>query len=68
MILLFIVPAILNGKPPVTVAIVGSLAVMFVTVLLAQGAGPKSIAALLGTTATLLLTALLAAFFTHSRG
>lgn len=64
-ILLFIVPGVLNGKPPVAVAIVGSLAVMFVTVLLAHGAGPKSIAALLGTTATLLLTAALAVFFTH---
>lgn len=64
-ILLFIVPGVLNGKPPVTVAIVGSLAVMFVTVLLAHGTGPKSIAALLGTTATLLLTAALAVVFTH---
>jgi uncharacterized membrane protein len=64
-ILLFIVPGILNGQPPVLMALVGSLAVMFVTVLLAHGAGPKSIAALLGTSATLLLTAGLAAFFTH---
>jgi len=64
-VLLFIVPGVLNGKPPVTMAIVGSLAVMFVTVLLAHGAGPKSIAALLGTTLTLLLTAALAVFFTH---
>jgi uncharacterized membrane protein len=64
-VMLFIVPGVLNGKPPVTMAIVGSLAIMFVTVLLAHGAGPKSIAALLGTTATLLLTAALAVFFTH---
>lgn len=65
-ILLFIVPAILNGKPPVAVAIAGSLAVMFTTILLAHGRGPKSIAALLGTTASLLLTALLAVVFTHT--
>ena len=64
-ILVFIVPAILNGEPPVAVAIAGSLAVMFVTILLAHGRGPKSIAALLGTTASLLLTALLAVVFTH---
>ncbi len=63
-ILFFIVPGILNGKPPVAVAIVGSLAVMFTTILLAHGRGPKSIAALLGTTASLLLTALLAVVFT----
>lgn len=65
-ILFFVVPAILNGKPPVAVAIVGSLAVMFTTILLAHGRGPKSIAALLGTTASLLLTALLAVIFTHT--
>ena len=47
------------------VAIVGSLAVMFTTILLAHGRGPKSIAALLGTTASLLLTALLAVVFTQ---
>lgn len=64
-ILVFVVPAILNGKPPVAVAIAGSLAVMFVTILLAHGRGPKAIAALLGTTASLLLTALLAVLFTH---
>ena len=65
-ILLFIVPGVLKGKPPVAVAIVGSLAVMFVTVLLAHGAGPKSMAALLGTTTTLLLTAALAVVFTQA--
>lgn len=64
-VLLFIVPGVLNGRPPVTMAVVGSLAVMFVTVLLAHGTGPKSIAALLGTTLTLLLTAALAVFFTR---
>ncbi|HMJ04041.1 MAG TPA: YibE/F family protein [Conexibacter sp.] len=65
-ILLFVVPAILNGKPPVAVAIAGSLAVMLVTILLAHGRGPKSIAALLGTTASLLLTAALAVIFTEA--
>jgi uncharacterized membrane protein len=64
-ILLFVVPAILNGEPPVAVAIAGSLAVMFTTILLTHGRGPKSIAALLGTTASLLLTALLAVLFTQ---
>ncbi len=64
-ILTFVVPGILNGRSPVAVAVVGSLAVMFVTVLLAHGAGPKSIVALLGTTVTLLLTAGLADVFTH---
>jgi uncharacterized membrane protein len=65
-ILLFVVPAILDGEPPVAVAIAGSLAVMLITILLAHGRGPKSIAALLGTTASLLLTALLAVVFTEA--
>jgi uncharacterized membrane protein len=64
-ILLFIVPAILNGEPPVAVAIAGSLAVMLITIPLAHGLGTKSVAALLGTTASLLLTAALAVLFTH---
>jgi len=64
-ILLFIVPAILNGEPPVAVAVAGSLAVMLLTIPLAHGLGPKSVAALLGTTASLLLTAALAVLFTH---
>jgi uncharacterized membrane protein len=65
-ILLFVVPAILNGEPPVAVAVAGSLAVMLVTILLTHGRGPKAIAALLGTTASLGLTALLAVVFTET--
>jgi uncharacterized membrane protein len=61
----FIVPAILDGKSPLGVAIVGSMAVMFATMALAHGVGPKSVAAALGTTAALLLTAGLAILFTE---
>jgi uncharacterized membrane protein len=61
----FIVPAILDGKSPLGVAIVGSMAVMFATMALAHGVGPKSVAASLGTTAALLLTAGLAILFTE---
>ena len=63
-ILLFVVPAILDGKEPLLVAIVGSSAVMLTTIALAHGVGPKSLAAMLGTAASLLLTALLAVIFT----
>jgi uncharacterized membrane protein len=59
----FIVPAILDGKSPVAVALVGSIAIMFATILLAHGAGPKSVAAMLGTSLSLLLTAALAVLF-----
>jgi uncharacterized membrane protein len=65
-VLLFVVPAILDGKPPLAVAVVGSMAVALITIPLAHGGGPKSIAALLGTASSLLLTALLASVFTEA--
>ena len=54
-VLFFIVPAILDGRSPLGVAVVGSLAVMFVTMALAHGVGPKTLAASLGTAASLAL-------------
>jgi len=66
LVMLFVVPAILDGKSPLAVAVVGSLAVALVTIPLAHGGGPKSIAALLGTASSLLLTALLASVFTEA--
>jgi uncharacterized membrane protein len=57
----FIVPALLDGRPAILVALVGSLAVMFVTVTLTNGLGAQTMAAALGTTATLLLACGLAA-------
>ena len=65
-VLVFVVPAILDGEPPLAVAIVGSLAVALVTIPLAHGWGPKSLAAVLGTAGALLLTALLALVFTEA--
>jgi uncharacterized membrane protein len=62
---LFVVPAILDGSEPLAVAIIGSLAVMLVTISLAHGLGPKSLAAMLGTTVSLLLVAVLALVFTE---
>ena len=64
LVLVFVVPAILDGKPPLLVAVTGSLAVALTTIPLAHGWGPKSLAALLGTAASLVLTALLALLFT----
>jgi uncharacterized membrane protein len=61
----FVIPAILDGRDPVAVAIVGALAVMLVTIPLAHGLGAKALAACLGTTLSLLLTAGLASAFTE---
>jgi uncharacterized membrane protein len=66
LVLLFVVPAILDGKSPVAVAVVSSLAVALITIPLAHGGGPKTLAAVLGTTASLGLTVLLAWFFTNA--
>lgn len=60
---LFLVPAILDGSEPVLVAVVGALAVMFVTISLAHGLGAQSLAAMLGTASSLALIVLLASVF-----
>ena len=64
-VVVFVIPAILDGRPVLPVALVGSLAVMLLTLALAHGVGTKSVAAALGTTASLLLTAGLAVAFTR---
>jgi hypothetical protein len=53
----FLVPALLIGRPALPVAIVGSLAVMFVTVVLTYGLSPPSLAACLGIGTCLLFAA-----------
>jgi uncharacterized membrane protein len=62
-IVFFIVPAILDGRQPIAVAFVGALAIMLITLPLAHGAGPKTIAASLGTAASLTLTLFLGYVF-----
>jgi uncharacterized membrane protein len=62
-VLLFVVPAILDGQPPLTVALVGALAIMLATIPLTHGLGPKTVAACLGTSASLVLTLFLARGF-----
>jgi uncharacterized membrane protein len=59
----FLVPAILGGEPPFAVALFGSLGIMAVTISFTHGISLKSSAAMLGTTASLVLTALLAVLF-----
>jgi uncharacterized membrane protein len=53
----FVVPAILAGTPAMLVALVGSLAVMFVTVVLTYGVSAQSLAAALGIALSLALAA-----------
>lgn len=62
-LLTFALPAIIDGRPPVFVAVVASAAIAFLALYLAHGFGPMTTVALLGTLAALALTAVLAALF-----
>lgn len=59
-IVLFVVPAIVEGSSPVLVATVGCLAILLVTIPLTHGITPVGVAAALATAGALLLTLLLA--------
>ncbi|MDQ4064662.1 MAG: YibE/F family protein [Actinomycetota bacterium] len=59
----FMLPAILSGESPIAVAVVGSAAVMFVALYLAHGFNASTTTAVLGTLASLALTAGLALLF-----
>ena len=61
----FVLPAVLDGRSAVGVALVGALTVMLVTIPLVHGLGPKALAATLGTALSLLVTALLASLFSR---
>ena len=62
-IVFFIVPAILDGSSAPGVALVGSLAIMIVTLVVTHGFGPKMLSATLGTAAALILTLGLGSLF-----
>jgi uncharacterized membrane protein len=62
----FIVPAIAEGSPPLLVALVGSLAVMFITVVLTYGVSPQSSAAILGIACSLLFAAIVGTLAVHA--
>jgi uncharacterized membrane protein len=67
----FMLPAILIGKNPVAVAVVGSAAIMFAALYLAHGVNARTTTAVLGTVGALFLTGVLAWIFvggTHLTG
>ncbi len=59
----FVLPAMLEGRSPLLVAIVGAAAIMFLLMYLAHGVNPKTTAALIGTLVSLTLTGILATLF-----
>lgn len=64
-VLLFIVPAVLDGRSPMAVAIVGAAAIMLVSLYLSHGWNRTSTVAALGTLAALVLTGVLAQGSVH---
>ncbi|MGH9040871.1 MAG: YibE/F family protein [Acidimicrobiia bacterium] len=62
----FVLPAILEGKSPVAVAVVGAATIMFVALYLAHGVNTRTSTAVLGTLGSLLLTGVLAWVFVEA--
>ncbi|MBB2944277.1 putative membrane protein [Actinoplanes lutulentus] len=60
-LLFFIVPAILDGRSPVAVAVVGAAAIMLIVLYLTHGFSMTTTIAVAGTLASLAITAVLAA-------
>ncbi|MFG1923436.1 YibE/F family protein [Cryptosporangium sp. NPDC048952] len=63
-LLLFVLPGVLGGSPPLLVAVVGSSTIMFAVLYLTHGVSVRTSVAILGTLASLVLTGLLGAGFT----
>ncbi len=56
----FMLPAIVDGRPPLLVALVGSSAVMFLALYLSHGVNVRTTSAVVGTIASLAITGVLA--------
>lgn len=67
-ILKILLPLVITGVPPVPLAVLTASGVTVVTILLTEGARRSSVAAILGTTASLAITGLLAAAATSVMG
>jgi uncharacterized membrane protein len=63
-LIVFVLPALLEGEPPLAVAIVGASAIMIVTLYLSHGVSLRTSVSLLGTLISLSLTGLLGLLFT----
>jgi uncharacterized membrane protein len=62
----WLVPALLDGRPPIPTAVVGAGAVMLSVLLLAHGPSVRTAIAIVGTGASLLLTLALAVLFVEA--
>ena len=65
-LIVFVLPALLDGQPPLAVAVVGGSAIMIVTLYLSHGISLRTSVSLLGTLISLSLTGLLGLLFTSA--
>jgi uncharacterized membrane protein len=65
-LLRFVLPAILEGRSPLLVAVVGAAVIAFLALYLSHGITPMTSVALVGTLASLALTAVLASAFVEA--
>jgi uncharacterized membrane protein len=65
-LLLFVIPAILQGSSPLLVAVVGSSAIMFAALYLTHGVNVHTSVAVAGTLISLVLTGVLGVIFTSA--
>ena len=63
LIVVFMIPALLDGRSPLTVAVVGALLIMLITLYLSHGFNAKTTAAVVGTSLALIVTGALAVGF-----
>lgn len=59
LLLVFVLPGIMSGRPPLLVAVVGAATVMFMIMYLVHGVSVRTTVAVLGTLAALMITGLL---------
>ena len=62
----FMIPALLDGRSPLAVAVVGSVLIMIVTLYLSHGFTAKTTAAVVGTSLALLITGALSVIFVQA--
>jgi uncharacterized membrane protein len=65
-LLYFLIPALLDGSPPLLIAVVGASAIMFAALFLTHGVTVQTAVAIAGTLASLILTGVLGAAFTSA--
>jgi uncharacterized membrane protein len=65
-LLYFVIPALLDGSPPLLIAVVGASAIMFAALFLTHGVTVQTAVAIAGTLASLILTGVLGAAFTSA--